>query len=147
MLSESDIDRLFRAARDAQRMAYAPYSRFRVGAAAMSEDGAVFAGCNVENAAYPLGSCAEAGALSAMALAGARRLKAALVFGEGPGLTTPCGGCRQKLREFGGPDAEILVAGPEGVRARFTLAALLPEAFGPDNLGAGAPNDAQGSAS
>jgi cytidine deaminase len=147
MLSESDIDRLFRAARDAQRMAYAPYSRFRVGAAAMSGDGAIFAGCNVENAAYPLGACAEAGALSAMVLSGARRLKAALVFGEGAGLTTPCGGCRQKLREFGGPDVEIFVAGPEGVRARFTLAALLPEAFGPDNLAESAPVDAQGSAS
>lgn len=134
MLNDTDIDRLFRAAKVAQRSAYAPYSRFKVGAAVLSEDGVVFAGCNVENAAYPQGACAEAGALSAMALSGARRLRAALVLGEGEALTTPCGGCRQRLREFAAPEAEIFVAGPQGVRARFTLEELLPASFGPDNL-------------
>jgi cytidine deaminase len=135
MLSDAEIDRLFRAAKVAQAMAYAPYSQFRVGAAVLSADGIVFAGCNVENAAYPLGSCAEAGALSAMAMSGARRLRAALVLGEGEALVTPCGGCRQRLREFAAPDAEILIAGPQGLRARFTMEELLPSSFGPDNLG------------
>lgn len=134
MPGETDIERLFRAAKVAQSMAYAPYSGFKVGAAVLSEDGVVFAGCNVENAAYPLGSCAEAGAISAMALSGRRRIRAALVLGEGEALTTPCGGCRQKLREFGSPEATILVAGPQGLRARFTLEELLPSSFGPDNL-------------
>jgi len=132
--TDSEIDRLFRAAQAAQRAAYAPYSGFRVGAAVLSGDGLIFAGCNVENAAYPQGVCAEAGAISAMALAGQRRLRAALVLGEGEALVTPCGGCRQKLREFCAPDAVILVAGPQGLRARFTLAELLPASFGPDNL-------------
>ena len=70
-----------------------------------------------------------------MALAGRRRIRAALVLGEGEALTTPCGGCRQKLREFASPDAAILIAGPQGLRARFTLEELLPASFGPDNLG------------
>ena len=134
MPSDADIDRLFRAAKAARSMAYAPYSSFQVGAAVLSEDGSVFAGCNVENAAYPQGLCAEAGAVSAMILSGRRRIRAALVLGEGEALTTPCGGCRQKLREFAAPDAAILVAGPQGVRARFTLEELLPSSFGPDNL-------------
>ena len=134
MPSEADIDRLFRAAKAARSVAYAPYSGFKVGAAVLSEDGSVFAGCNVENAAYPQGACAEAGAICAMALSGQRRIRAALVLGEGEALTTPCGGCRQKLREFAAPDATILIAGPQGLRARFTLEALLPASFGPDNL-------------
>lgn len=134
-LAEAEIARLFDAARAAQQAAYAPYSRYKVGAALLAGDGAIFAGCNVENAAYPQGVCAEAGAISAMALAGRRRIRAALVLGEGEALTTPCGGCRQKLREFAGPDAAILIAGPQGLRARFTLEELLPASFGPDNLG------------
>ena len=134
MPSDADIDRLFRAAKAARSMAYAPYSGFQVGAAVLSEDGSVFAGCNVENAAYPQGLCAEAGAVSAMILSGRRRIRAALVLGEGEALTTPCGGCRQKLREFAAPDAAILAAGPQGLRARFTLEELLPSSFGPDNL-------------
>jgi cytidine deaminase len=136
MLSETEIDRLFHAAKAAQAMAHAPYSGFRVGAAVLGEDGAVLAGCNVENAAYPLGACAEAGALSAFVLAGGRRLRAALVVGEGAALVTPCGGCRQRLREFASADAEIFVAGPQGLRARFTLGELLPSSFGPDVLAA-----------
>lgn len=134
-LAEAEIARLFDAAKAARQAAYAPYSRYKVGAALLAEDGAVFAGCNVENAAYPQGVCAEAGAISAMALAGRRRIRAALVLGEGEALTTPCGGCRQKLREFASPDAAILIAGPQGLRARFTLEELLPASFGPDNLG------------
>ncbi|MGQ3355396.1 MAG: cytidine deaminase [Phreatobacter sp.] len=128
------LDELFDAARKAQGQAYAPYSRFRVGAAIRGASGRIHAGCNVENAAYPVGTCAEAGALAAMLLAGDRAVAEILVFAEGPELCTPCGACRQRLREFGAATMAIHVAGPEGVRARFTLAELLPHAFGPDNL-------------
>ena len=97
-------------------------------------DGAVFAGCNVENAAYPQGACAEAGAIAAMALAGKRGIAEILVVGDGEALCTPCGGCRQRIREFAEPGAAIHIAGPEGVRRTFTLSELLPESFGPEHL-------------
>jgi len=126
---------LFEAARAARENAYAPYSRFRVGAAILTPEGEIYSGCNVENAAYPQGACAEAGAIAAMARAGRRAITEILVIGDGEGLCTPCGGCRQRIREFAGADAAIHVAGPEGVRASFTLAELLPESFGPENLG------------
>ncbi len=132
------IDDLFAAARSAQAAAYAPYSRFRVGAAVLTASGRVFPGCNVENAAYPQGSCAEAGAIAAMALSGERAIAAVLVVGEGEALVTPCGGCRQRIREFAPPDAPVHVAGPEGVRRSFTLDELLPASFGPGHLAAGA---------
>jgi cytidine deaminase len=129
------VEALFAAARAAYDNAYAPYSQFPVGAAILTPEGEIFAGCNVENAAYPQGACAEAGAISAMALAGGRRIAEVVVVGGGAGLCTPCGGCRQRLREFAAPDTPIHIAGPEGVRASFTLAQLLPESFGPENLG------------
>ena len=129
------VEALFSAAKQAFDNAYAPYSKFPVGAALLTPEGEIFSGCNVENAAYPQGSCAEAGAISAMARAGRRRIVEVVVVGGGPGLCTPCGGCRQRLREFAGPDLAIHVAGPEGVRASFTLAELLPHSFGPENLG------------
>lgn len=128
------IQRLFEAARAAREQAYAPYSRFRVGAALLDEQGRIHAGCNVENAAYPQGACAEAGALSAMVLAGGRRVRAVLVLGDGEFACTPCGGCRQKLREFGPDELPVLVADPTGVRARYTLGELLPASFGPQHL-------------
>lgn len=128
------LDALFDAARAAMAQAYAPYSRFPVGAAVLSESGRIFAGCNVENAAYPQGACAETGAISAMVLAGERRIAAILVIGEGAELVTPCGGCRQRIREFAKADTPIYIAGPEGVRRTFTLEDLLPFSFGPDNL-------------
>jgi cytidine deaminase len=132
--ADAALGELFAAAKAAQANAYAPYSRFHVGAALRTPDGAVFSGCNVENAAYPQGSCAEAGAISAMALAGKRRIAEILVIGDGEALCTPCGGCRQRIREFAGPSAAIHVAGPEGVRRTFTLGELLPESFGPEHL-------------
>jgi cytidine deaminase len=125
---------LLAAAKAAQANAYAPYSRFHVGAALRSESGAIYAGCNVENAAYPQGACAEAGAISAMALAGGRRIAEILVIGDGEALCTPCGGCRQRIREFADASTRVHVAGPEGVRRTFTLAELLPESFGPGHL-------------
>ncbi|WP_112662878.1 cytidine deaminase [Microvirga flavescens] len=130
----STLDKLFEAARAIQANAYVPYSRFKVGAAILTSDGRVFVGCNVENAAYPVGSCAEAGAISAMIAGGADRIAAIVVMGDGEHLVTPCGGCRQRIREFAFPDTPIHVAGPEGIRKSFTLGELLPYSFGPDNL-------------
>lgn len=129
-----DFDALFAAAAAIQPRAHAPYSRFRVGAALFSDDGVVHVGCNVENAAYPVGTCAEAGAISAMVAGGGKAIRAILVFGEGPELVTPCGACRQRIREFAAPETPVAIAGPEGIRARFTLAELLPASFGPANL-------------
>ena len=125
---------LLQAARAARLNAYAPYSNFLVGAAVLDEQGQVHAGCNVENAAHPQGVCAEAAALSAMGLSGGRRATALLVVGEGPAWVTPCGGCRQKLREFAGPDTPVLVADDVGVQRCFTLDELLPHSFGPEHL-------------
>jgi cytidine deaminase len=129
-----DFDALFAAAAQVQTLAYAPYSRFKVGAALLADDGSVHAGCNVENAAYPVGACAEAGAISAMIAGGGRAIRAVLVYGEGNELVTPCGACRQRIREFAAPDTPIAIAGPDGIRARFSLVELLPASFGPANL-------------
>ena len=101
------MDPLTQAALDARAKAYAPYSKFPVGAAIRTDTGAVFAGCNVENAAYPEGTCAEAGAIAAMAMAGGRRIVEVVVAGGGAMPCTPCGGCRQKIREFGAADTAI----------------------------------------
>ncbi|KNZ34475.1 MAG: cytidine deaminase [Methylibium sp. NZG] len=130
----ADLERLLTAARAARERAYAPYSRFLVGAAVLDDQGRVHAGCNVENAAYPQGVCAEAGALSAMVLAGSTHVRALVVVGAGPAWVTPCGGCRQKLREFAAPDTPVIVANEVEVQARFTLAQLLPQSFGPEHL-------------
>jgi cytidine deaminase len=130
----ADFETLFATAAAARQKAHAPYSKFQVGAALVDEEGRVYAGCNVENAAYPQGVCAEAAALSAMVLAGGRRATALLVVGEGPSWVTPCGGCRQKLREFGAPDTPVLVADGVGVQLWFTLDELLPHSFGPEHL-------------
>ena len=134
------LDALFQRARAAQARAYAPYSRFRVGAALRDENGGVHAGCNVENAAYPIGTCAEAGAIAAMILAGGTRIAEILVVGDGAALVTPCGGCRQRIREFARADTPVHVAGPEGVRRTVRFEDLLPLSFGPDNLAETSPD-------
>lgn len=134
MPTDAEQEDLLHAAREAQRHAYAPYSHFAVGAAVLDNQGRIHAGCNVENAAHPEGLCAEAGAFSAMVLAGGRRVRALAVVGDGAGLVTPCGGCRQKLREFAAPDTPVLVGDRVQLRARFTLAQLLPDSFGPEHL-------------
>jgi cytidine deaminase len=125
---------LLAAARAVQANAHAPYSRFRVGAALRTPSGNVFSGCNVENAAYPLGTCAEAGAIAAMVAAGDTAIDVILTVADGDMLATPCGGCRQRIREFATSATVIHVAGPEGVRATYTMDALLPHSFGPENL-------------
>ncbi len=129
-----DFEALFATAARVQTFAYAPYSRFRVGAAILGDDGVVYPGCNVENAAYPSGSCAEQGAISAMIAGGGRRIRAILVLGDGDELVTPCGACRQRIREFAAPETPVAIAAPGGIRQMFSLAELLPASFGPDNL-------------
>jgi cytidine deaminase len=123
------------AARQVRRRAWVPYSKFKVGAALRTPDGRIFAGCNVENAAYPQSSCAEASAISAMVSAGARRIAEVVVVGGGTGPCTPCGGCRQRLAEFAAPGTKVHMVSPAGrLLLSTTLAALLPHAFGPINL-------------
>ncbi len=125
---------LFAAAKAAQAKAHAPYSKYRVGAALRAPDGTIYAGGNVENASYPEGWCAETSAIAAMAAAGGRRIAEICVIGDGEALCTPCGGCRQRIREFADDATIVHIAGPDGVRATFRLAALLPESFGPGHF-------------
>ena len=129
-MSEHLID----AAIAAMDKAYAPYSGFSVGAAILDEHGAVHTGANIENAAYPQGCCAEASAISALIMAGGRQIRKIAVAGRGEVLCTPCGGCRQKIREFGTAETQILICNETGLRQIFTLDGLLPHSFGLDNL-------------
>lgn len=125
---------LFDVALSARANAYVPYSGFRVGAAIRCPDGSVHAGCNVENVAYPEGTCAEAGAVAAMVLAGRTEIAEVVVVADSPEPVTPCGGCRQKLAEFAGPDVPVILADLTGERARTTVGALLPGAFTPGHM-------------
>jgi cytidine deaminase len=127
-------EELFAAATAARGNAYAPYSRFAVGAAIRADDGKLYAGANVENAAYPMGQCAEASAIGAMVTGGARRIIELAIVAGGPELCTPCGGCRQRIREFAAPDVMIHILGPEGLRRSLTAGELLPLSFGPHNV-------------
>jgi len=132
-------DELFDRAVEAQQRAYARYSHFRVGAAVEDESGAIHVGCNVENAAYPVGLCAEAGAISAMRVAGGTRIRRIAVVG-GPGdspetvFCTPCGACRQRIAEFSDATTLILLRDGSGKVRRFELGSLLPAAFGPADV-------------
>ena len=120
-------------ARAAARASYSPYSKFRVGTAVLTGSGKIYAGCNVENASYGLCNCAERTAIFTAAAAGERKLRAVVVFTPTPSPTMPCGACRQVINEFGARAAIVsLCASTE--RIETTLAALLPAAFGPDNL-------------
>ncbi|MBF7052867.1 cytidine deaminase [Halomonas sp. KAO] len=115
--------------------AYAPYSRHPVGAVVVSESGSRYAGANVEVAHYK-GLCAEASAIAAMASAGERRLREVYVIGPGQQLCTPCGDCRQRIREFADEHTRIRVVDADGnLLKQYTMAELLPDAFGPENLG------------
>ncbi len=133
----SGLDTMISLARQAMHLAYAPYSKFHVGACLRADSGRLYAAANVENAAYPQSQCAEASAIGMMIAGGDRCIVEVVVMGGEPGdgmLCTPCGGCRQRLREFADPDTPIHICGPEGVRRTVTLDQLLPLSFGPDNL-------------
>jgi len=127
-------DELLAAARSVQRFAHVPYSHFAVGAAIRSASGKVYVGCNVENAAYPLGVCAEGSAISAMVAGGDNEIDTIVTVCDGDMLSTPCGGCRQKIREFATPATVIRCAGPEGFVTQYSMDTLLPDSFGPENL-------------
>jgi len=120
---------LRQAAIDIWERAYAPYSNFKVGAAIRGASGAVYLGCNVENVAYPEGTCAEAGAIAAMVAAGETKLTEVYVIAGSPSPVPPCGGCRQKLAEFGAGDVPVTMATMSGAEQATTIAALLPGAF------------------
>ena len=122
-------DDLFDAARAAMANAHAPYSGFPVGAALRSASGAIFVGCNVENASYPQGWCAETGAIAAMVAAGETAIAEIAVVAEQMPLITPCGGCRQRLAEFAAPAAKIHLCDAAGIVETVTLGELLPRAF------------------
>jgi homotetrameric cytidine deaminase len=126
---------LLRAADAAMRVAYAPYSDFRVGAAVRGRTGAIYAGPNVENVAYPQGQCAEASALGALVAAGESAITAVAVVAEKVDVCPPCGGCRQRLAEFGSPQTPVYLGRPGEAPQTLTLAELLPLSFGRSELG------------
>lgn len=129
---------LWKAARDAMAQAYAEYSDFKVGAAILAENGKIYSGCNVENAAYPLGNCAEAAAIAAMVRDGARRIREIAVIGGKEGKATkpcmPCGGCRQRIREFADGNTRIHAYTAKGLHSSYGCEDLLPESFGPQDV-------------
>ena len=128
-MSDPTLAPLIDAARGARENAYAPYSKFKVGAALRGASGAVYAGVNVENVAYPEGTCAEAGAIAAMILAGETEFTHVAVIADAPAPVPPCGGCRQKLAEFGKPEAVVVMTTLEGRSLQMTMAELLPGKF------------------
>jgi cytidine deaminase len=128
------VKEMIALAQGAMQRSYAPYSNFPVGAVLRGANGKLYTGCNVENAAYPQGQCAEATAIGAMVMDGERRIVEALVMGDGDDLITPCGGCRQRLREFADDATPIHLCDATGVKRTATLGELLPLSFGPDHL-------------
>ncbi len=128
---------LIAAAAAVRDNAHVPYSGFRVGAALRTVEGDVFVGCNVENVAYPEGTCAEAGAIAAMCAAGGRRIAEVAVIADSPAPVPPCGGCRQKLAEFAGPEVRVTMATTAGATRTVTVADLLPGAFGAEHMARG----------
>ena len=122
------------AAQAVMQNAYAPYSKFNVGAAIRTKSGAVFSGCNVENIAYPEGTCAEAGAIAAMCAAGEREIAEVYVTASGPAPVPPCGGCRQKLAEFGKAGVKVTLGCATGEELQTSIGDLLPGAFTADHM-------------
>ena len=133
MISEN-YNRLFEAAKIVRDKAHVPYSRFKVGAAFLTDDNSIVVGCNVENAAYPQSQCAEATAIGNLVSQGFSKIKEVVVIGSGNLLCSPCGGCRQRLREFASLDVPIHMCNNKGHLKTSTLEELLPDSFGPENL-------------
>ncbi len=120
--------------KEAMNKAYVPYSNYPVGALIVTKNGNTYSGCNVENASYPLGNCAEAAAIASMVLAGERNIKMIYVMSQNDQGGCPCGGCRQRLREFSDIDTQVILCSPSGVQQRLLLTDLLPNSFGPEHL-------------
>lgn len=127
-------DDLINAARAVRENAHAPYSNFKVGAAVRTVSGAVFVGCNVENVAYPEGTCAEAGAIAAMVAAGETEIAEVAVIADSPAPVACCGGCRQKIAEFAAGDVSVHLTTVAGAHLTTTVAAMLPGAFDPSYM-------------
>ncbi|HFB54952.1 MAG TPA: cytidine deaminase [Hellea balneolensis] len=125
---------LFSKALHVMSHAHAPYSRFHVGAAVLADNGHIYHGCNVENASYPEGLCAEAGAISAMIADGGRRIQQICIVGAYDDTAAPCGGCRQKILEFADGDTPVFICSPNGVQKTYRLDELLPHPFRSANL-------------
>lgn len=128
------FDKLFDAAKAVREKAHVPYSQFRVGAALLTEDNSIIVGCNVENAAYPQSQCAEASAIGNLISQGYLTIKEIVVIGSGDLLCSPCGGCRQRIRELASLDVLIHMCNTKGHMKTSTLGDLLPYSFGPENL-------------
>jgi cytidine deaminase len=135
-MSSDIVSQLHKAASDARKRSYSPYSNFKVGAALLGGDGKIYAAANVENAAYPQSQCAEASAIGVMVAAGCTEIKEVYVIAEAPGPdpVSPCGGCRQRLNEFAGPDVVVHMANEKGVVGSIKMGELLPLSFGPKQL-------------
>ena len=133
MISKN-FKKLFQAAKSVRKKAHVPYSDFKVGAALLTEDNSIVVGCNVENAAYPQSQCAEASAIGNLVAQGFSNIKEVVVIGSGNLLCSPCGGCRQRLREFAKLDVQIHMCNIDGHLKTSTLEELLPDSFGPENL-------------
>ena len=131
---DPEVRRLFEAALAVKANAHAPYSNYHVGRSLLTADGTLFVGANIENAAYPQGLCAEATALAVMASAGEREVRTILTVCDSEGLPTPCGGCRQKIREFATPATVLHACGRAGLWAPYSMEGLLPDPFGPGHL-------------
>ena len=133
MISEN-FEKLFIEAKKVRDKAHVPYSQFKVGAALLSGDNSIVVGCNVENAAYPQSQCAEASAIGNLISQGYKSIKEVVVIGSGDLLCSPCGGCRQRLREFTSLNVKIHMCNGLGHMKTSTLEELLPDSFGPENL-------------
>ena len=122
------------ATKEAMNKAYVPYSNYQVGALIVTKNGNTYSGCNVENASYPLGNCAEAAAIASMVLAGEKYIRMIYVMTKNDEGGIPCGGCRQRIREFSDTNTQIMMCSPDGVQQRINLSELLPNSFGPEHL-------------
>tara|TARA_B110001454_G_scaffold43498_1_gene42591 strand:- start:100 stop:492 length:393 start_codon:yes stop_codon:yes gene_type:complete len=120
--------------KEAMNKAYAPYSNYPVGALVVTDKGNTYSGCNVENASYPLGNCAEASAIASMVISGEKIIKTIYVMSKNDEGGIPCGGCRQRIREFSDSNTQIIMCSPDGVQRRINISELLPNSFGPEHL-------------
>ena len=123
-----------KATKEAMSKAYVPYSNYPVGALIVTNNGNTYSGCNVENASYPLGNCAEASAIASMILGGEKKIKTIYIMTKNDECAIPCGGCRQRIREFSDENTQIMMCSPDGVQQRINLSELLPNSFGPEHL-------------
>ena len=133
MISEN-FQKLFEEAKKVRAKAHVPYSQFKVGAAFLTENNSIVIGCNVENAAYPQSQCAEASAIGNLISQGHKSIIEIVVVGSGNKLCSPCGGCRQRLREFSKLDVPVHMCNVNGHIKTSTIGELLPDSFGPENL-------------